>query len=159
MTERVSSRVLYLRAITNTQEVRAAQTVTFQNKLRYDRKLYMFVCMKHTHCFMKKTQGFYWHKTQSVQCSETIFLSTWHYKVQLTGNVLPPSGLVRQHLLRVLLCPDEEGFSSAAVKWAIWFPIPSRQMTLQDNWKQIYFESRSGCGFSGANVKRVQNGS
>jgi len=40
MAEHVCSRVLYLRAITHTQEGRVAQTVTFQNKLRYRRKFY-----------------------------------------------------------------------------------------------------------------------
>jgi hypothetical protein len=107
---------------------------------------------------MKKAQRLYWYKTKSVRCSKTMFLSTWHYKLQLTGNVLPSSGLVRQHLLCVLCCPGEVGLVLAAVKWAMRFPIPSRQMTLQDIWRQLYFESRSGGGFRGANVKRGRNG-
>jgi hypothetical protein len=109
MTERVPSRVLYLKAISNIQEGRAAQTVTFQNKLRYHRKFCTWYTLntiialwgRHSVCTDTRQRAFVVVKL--------MFLSTWHYKRQLTGNVLPSSGLVRQHLLCVLFCPDEVG--------------------------------------------------
>jgi len=58
MTERVSSRVLYLRAITNTQEGRAAQTVTFQNKLRYKTKFYMWYAWGTHIALQRRHRGF-----------------------------------------------------------------------------------------------------
>lgn len=159
MTERVSSRVLYLRAITNTQEGRATQTVTFQNRLRYNRKFYMWYAWNTHIALWRRHSGFTDTRQKGVLCGETTFISTWHYKLQLTGNVLPPSGVVRQHLLCVLFCPDEVGLVLLQSNGQCDFRFLRVKWHSQDNWRQIYFESRSGCGFSGANVKRVQNGS